>query len=109
MDLEKVDNQNKIGELSIDSEESVEFINIQLTSSEATDMLWDMFDNAINFCNVQRLRQWVGNHNADTSYYTDKMADLSSKKTMIKEYLKQVELQGQSVKLKIELNIEIAG
>ena len=72
-------------------------IDGEFTSSEASDVISKLIDAQINFCKIQFISQYEGNHETGTDYYEQKIADLNYKKQELRESIKRAREEGMKI------------
>lgn len=87
--------------------DKVQLVDNIFTPTEASDIVTNLINEKINFHKLQRLSQWEGDINSDTSFDDNRVAKLTAESKAFKQICQEAKLNGKKIKINGVLEIEI--
>lgn len=88
--------------------QKVQLMDCEVTPLEASNVLKNFIDEAINFNKKSRLKLLIGNENADTRQFCGNIENLSYEKQEAKAIIAEARRRGLKVSVKTTLEFTIA-
>ncbi len=85
----------------------VQLVDNVFTPQEASDIVTNLINEKINFHKLQRLSQWEGDVNSDTSFDDNRVVKLTKESQTFKKICQEAKINGQKIKINGVLEIEI--
>lgn len=85
-----------------------DLIQDNIRPSEAKALVNSYYEKSINHYKIQKLRAWIHNHNANTSYYDELIKSLLNQKKKAIETINVAIERGCDIELKGNMNLNLA-
>ena len=99
----------KIKELSkpLTDQRTIQLVKGSFTPSEATDVIFSLIDEKINFHKLQKLTQWEGNHRSKSPQLNNRIEELEQEKETARRIIELARGQGKNVRISGVLKMDL--
>ncbi|MDF1673727.1 MAG: hypothetical protein P1U41_09485 [Vicingaceae bacterium] len=86
---------------------ALDLIEDKLNPAEAKELVHAYYEKSINHYKLQKLKTWIANHNANTSYYDELINSLSKQKKEAIETIETGISTGRDIEFNGKLNFSL--
>lgn len=88
--------------------QKIQLVKGDFTPSEASDVIFSLINEKINFHKLQRLQMWEGNHKCKTDQLDGRIGELEKEREIAREFINSLRGLGQNLKINGILEISVA-
>ncbi|NDV42050.1 hypothetical protein [Flagellimonas sediminis] len=87
---------------------TIRLVKGSFTASEATDVIFSLIEEKINFHKLQRLTQWEGNHSSESPQLNQRIDELEQEKETARRIVELARSKGKNVRINgiLEMQLE---